>query len=546
MKKRLLSVAFLVGAIATGYSQVGIGTQTPSESAQLDVVSSNKGILIPRIALTSKTDATTITAGNVNSLMVYNTNTAVGEGYYYWMTDKWLKVINSQDIATWTGANNINHLLSVNHVSHKLILEDDQGILVDVLLSEIFKDQEFVNAITVTHVDEIFNNTEVINNIINKLKGDYGNVFYDQATNKFQYLHNGVMVDIDWSDVVGANTTNVSLVVTTTGDLKLTDSAGNSVIVALEDIFNHAEFIEAITVNHVDEIFNNATVIETIIQNLKGDYGNVFYDQVTNKFQYLHNGVMVDIDWSAVIGANTTNVSLEVTTTGNLLLTDSANNTVHVALQDIFDHAEFIEAITVNHVEEIFNHQNVINKIAAAQPWKIQVSGEGASENTDKIYQMGTVAIGANDIPTLTIGGATQNVQFHVAGNISTTGKIYTTNSVYADYVFENYFNGHSDINEAYEFKSLEYVKDFVAKNNHLPGVTKISDLSRTEHGYAFDMTELSIQQLEKIEELYLHTIEQQDLIDKQEAEINQLKSESQTVKERLNQLENLILKISK
>jgi len=64
---------------------VGIGTLTPDKSSQLDVVANDKGILIPRVSLTSTTDAVTITNGNVNSLLVFNTNTQndITPGYGY-------------------------------------------------------------------------------------------------------------------------------------------------------------------------------------------------------------------------------------------------------------------------------------------------------------------------------------------------------------------------------------------------------------------------------------------------------------------------------
>lgn len=57
---------------------------TPNASAMLDVSATNKGVLIPQVSLTSLTDATTI-ASPANSLMIYNTNTAItgGAGYYY-------------------------------------------------------------------------------------------------------------------------------------------------------------------------------------------------------------------------------------------------------------------------------------------------------------------------------------------------------------------------------------------------------------------------------------------------------------------------------
>ena len=75
-------------------AQVGIGTNTPASSAALDITSSNKGFLPPRIALTGTTDNSTISSPN-NGLLVYNTATAgtapnnVIPGYYFWNGTKW-------------------------------------------------------------------------------------------------------------------------------------------------------------------------------------------------------------------------------------------------------------------------------------------------------------------------------------------------------------------------------------------------------------------------------------------------------------------------
>ncbi|MGE4514795.1 MAG: hypothetical protein AB7E26_13435 [Chryseobacterium sp.] len=54
--------------------QVGIGTSNPDASAVLDVSATNKGILLPRVALTNSTDQTTITSP-ATGLLVYNTAT---------------------------------------------------------------------------------------------------------------------------------------------------------------------------------------------------------------------------------------------------------------------------------------------------------------------------------------------------------------------------------------------------------------------------------------------------------------------------------------
>lgn len=61
---------------------IGIGTPSPNASAVLDVSSHNKGLLVPRIFLASLTDAATIT-NPATGLLVYNTNTGIGTGFYY-------------------------------------------------------------------------------------------------------------------------------------------------------------------------------------------------------------------------------------------------------------------------------------------------------------------------------------------------------------------------------------------------------------------------------------------------------------------------------
>ncbi|MCP4075815.1 MAG: DUF1566 domain-containing protein [Gammaproteobacteria bacterium] len=81
---------------ATG--NVGVGTISPNTSSILDVTSTEKGILIPRVALTGTTDKTTISSPAV-SLMIYNTATAgdVTPGFYYWNDIAWAPVSETAD-----------------------------------------------------------------------------------------------------------------------------------------------------------------------------------------------------------------------------------------------------------------------------------------------------------------------------------------------------------------------------------------------------------------------------------------------------------------
>lgn len=88
--KKLLHLFLLLPF--TMLAQVGVNTTTPN--AALDVTSANNGILIPRVALTATTDATTVVnpAGGplTTSTLVYNTATDgvppdnVIPGFYYW------------------------------------------------------------------------------------------------------------------------------------------------------------------------------------------------------------------------------------------------------------------------------------------------------------------------------------------------------------------------------------------------------------------------------------------------------------------------------
>ena len=77
-------------------AQTGIGTTSPDPSAKLDITSSNKGFLPPRVTLTSGTDNSTI-PNPATGLLVYNTgnNTGLLAGYYYWNGSSWATIATS-------------------------------------------------------------------------------------------------------------------------------------------------------------------------------------------------------------------------------------------------------------------------------------------------------------------------------------------------------------------------------------------------------------------------------------------------------------------
>jgi hypothetical protein len=92
-----------VGINATG--------ATPDASAMLDISSTSKGVLVPRVALTS-TNAEGPVSQPATSLLVYNTATdgtvpyQVSPGFYYWNGTAWTPLTSSASSTQWTLAGN--------------------------------------------------------------------------------------------------------------------------------------------------------------------------------------------------------------------------------------------------------------------------------------------------------------------------------------------------------------------------------------------------------------------------------------------------------
>src|SRR5690554_3967606 len=198
MKKRILSVALLVSAWG-GYSQVGIGTLTPDKSSQLDVTANNKGILIPRVSLTSTTDITTITNGNVNSLLVFNTATQndITPGYYYWYIDKWKRMVNDDEVGgnvyydgdtfTYVDANgetqivNVKKLVQDNESQTVIITVDDQQYYIsEAYLSE--NDGVVPTTVDPTAIPDGIYLIDVIGGVTNNFEEIYNNIVNEEIT----------------------------------------------------------------------------------------------------------------------------------------------------------------------------------------------------------------------------------------------------------------------------------------------------------------------------------------------------------------------------
>ncbi|WP_426479184.1 hypothetical protein ACP3T3_06960 [Chryseobacterium sp. CBSDS_008] len=144
----------------------------------------------------------------------------------------------------------------------------------------------------------------------------------------------------------------------------------------------------------------------------------------------------------------------------------------------------------------------------------------GGSNGTPKF----SIAPDGNSFFVENVGIGYASTTFAADEKLKVSGSITTATTTYPDYVFEEYYTGKSLLNSKYKFLNIYDTEKFIKDNNHLPGVTSINDLAKTENGlYSFNLSKLSTQTLEKVEELYLHVIKQQMQIDSQKEQINKL-----------------------
>jgi hypothetical protein len=102
MKKQIYALAialtYLLVTNTSNAQNMGINSTgaLPNASAMLDIVSSNSGLLIPRVSLTNVTVYAPITGAPVTSLLVYSNTAPVGGtgvGFYYWNSANWQQAL---------------------------------------------------------------------------------------------------------------------------------------------------------------------------------------------------------------------------------------------------------------------------------------------------------------------------------------------------------------------------------------------------------------------------------------------------------------------
>ncbi|GAA5102304.1 hypothetical protein GCM10023210_43180 [Chryseobacterium ginsengisoli] len=93
MKKSISSIILVLGLSVPLFAQTGIATSTISDGVMLQLGTNNKGLLLPRIALTSRTSTSPLPTTIPTGTMVFNTTTTgsfpnlINPGIYWWSAE---------------------------------------------------------------------------------------------------------------------------------------------------------------------------------------------------------------------------------------------------------------------------------------------------------------------------------------------------------------------------------------------------------------------------------------------------------------------------
>ena len=121
------------------------------------------------------------------------------------------------------------------------------------------------------------------------------------------------------------------------------------------------------------------------------------------------------------------------------------------------------------------------------------------------------------------IGTTTPDEKLTVKGKIHSE-EIIVDLSVPADYVFQKYYTGKSELKSDYVMPTLAEIESFTKKNNHLPNVPSAKEIQQN----GLSLGAMSNVLLQKIEELTLYAIEQNKVIEELKVQVATLMDKKQ------------------
>lgn len=141
----------LLGSLGL-YAQTGIGTNLPHSTSALEIASTDKGLLIPRITLLNETDTITVTGGNYpESLLIYHQGNAnLIAGFYYWEKNKWNAIVSNNTLYYYLKEKAAPNSVTITEDNGDYIFtwKDDKNQTHTMTISEVIKKFETLTTLS--------------------------------------------------------------------------------------------------------------------------------------------------------------------------------------------------------------------------------------------------------------------------------------------------------------------------------------------------------------------------------------------------------------
>ena len=504
----LPAIVFLFFQVNT-FAQVGINTIVPGDGALLDVESTNKGILVPRVDIADLTTIApvTVTTAGEESLLVYNTNVTTGKGFYYWDGNDWIALTPPED----------GDFHEVGTSTVPSAITDDVFRTGDVAIGKTSPNSAL----------DVRSDTD--DRVLNVARGgSLAGSNYGVYINNFSSglgAHTGIRANVSYSGALGTQR-HIGFYSQVYGDAANTNQ-NIGVYNALRDgIGNHTGIFNSLSATEDSENIGTGNYISGV--------GNGEHRGNSNALTGTGTGRKI---------GNYTNITQG--TGDNYGTYNDVNNTVagkssYGSWNDLnsaagTNYAGWFDAYgtgTGVFYAAVFNRGHVVaNESGLDNDFRI----EGNTNQNLFFADASTDRVG--------IGTATPGYTLDVTGDIHFSNAIYNSGGLqHPDYVFESYFEGYSKFNESYSLRSLEEVETFLKLNKHLPNIQSRDDV--LENGW--NVSEGVRVNLEKVEELFLYTIEASKQIKSLKAEnellLNKMDATTDAIEklsQRLNELES-------
>ncbi len=531
-----LSFVFLAVILfsGSGFAQnMGINSSgaTPRDCAMLDVVSSNTGLLIPSLTLTNVTVYAPATGTPVDGLLVYSNAAPTGGGgvgYYYWSTsaapNQWVNLVDVLNPGSaWMLNGNAGSTVGTNFVGTtdnndlEFKVNNIKAGLIDIASQCTFFGFQAGLANTAIYSTFIGYNAGVVNTtgiantgigvyaLTNCVSGGYNTAVGVQAL-EYATGSNNTAVGINAGYSINSGSLNTALGYYAMNNGNASDISGsnNTAIgsgagsLCGSDTYN--TFL-GFNSNPSSTGFTNATAL--------GSYSFVG----ANNSMVL--GSIAGVNGAGAstkvgIGITTPSTALEVGQNnaiklGTALLSCGGANYLHLGNNTWFDGTSWQFPIV--------NQAGALIQMAGQDINFWIHGGNVASFSENMTIQGATGNVGIGDAPAY---------KLDVNGDIRAVGSVYyggaagvANGTLYSkpDFVFK----------PTYKIYNTKETEQFIRLNGHLPWVTSAVQ-EQKDNKSAVDMTRMSFETLEAVENLQLQIIEQQKLILELKKEIDLLK----------------------